>query len=93
MPKRDRTIFEPAPPIWKVRAIIEKLGGVGPVTEMLIARGFFPPGPDTVQGWANRNSVPGAWAPALFALALDNNIIESPMDALITDTKLEKKSA
>ena len=69
MPKRDRTIFQPQIPVWKVRDIIARLGGVGPTTEKLMAKGFFPPPADTVQGWSTRNSVPGAWSPALFALA------------------------
>jgi hypothetical protein len=73
--------------------MIEKLGGVGPVTEKLMSRGFFPPGVDTVQGWSTRNSVPGAWAPALFTLAIEAGLIETPMDALIRDFKLEPKGS
>jgi len=91
MPKRDRTIFTPAPPVWKVRDIIEKLGGVGQTTEKLMAKGFFPPGADTVQGCSTRNSLPGAWAPAVFALAQDAGLIESPMDALVKDFRLKAK--
>jgi hypothetical protein len=91
MPKRDRTIFQPQPPVWKVRDIIEKLGGVGPTTEKLMARGFYPPGADTMQGWSTRNSVPGAWSPALFALAQDAGLIEHPMDALVRDFHLKRK--
>ena len=91
MPKRERILFEPDPPVWKIRDIIEKLGGVGPTTEKLMARGFFPPGADTIQGWVTRNSVPGSWSPALFSLAQAEGLIETPMDALIRDTKLEPK--
>jgi hypothetical protein len=91
MPKRERILFEPDPPVWKIRDIIEKLGGVGPTTEKLMARGFFPPGADTVQGWITRNSLPGSWSPAIFALAQAEGLIETPMDALIRDTKLEPK--
>lgn len=93
MPKRERTIFEPVPPVWKVRDIIVKLGGVGPITEKLMAKGFFPPGADTVQGWITRNSLPGAWSPAVFSLAQDAGLIESPMDALMRDVKLEPKGS
>lgn len=85
MTKKDRTIFAPSPPQWKARAMIARLGGVGGVTEKLIAKGFFPPGPDTVQGWSSRNSIPGAWAPAVFALAMEHKLIKNPMDALIKD--------
>jgi len=91
MPKRNRTIFAPATPVWKVRDMIERLGGVGPTTEKLMAKGFFPPPADTVQGWSTRNSLPGAWAPAVFALAQDAGLIETPMDALIHDFRLKPK--
>lgn len=91
MPRRERTIFTPVTPAWKVRDIIENLGGVGGLAEKLMAKGFFPPGADTMQGWATRNSIPGAWAPAVFALAQDARLIESPMDALIHDFRLSKK--
>jgi hypothetical protein len=90
MPKRDRTIFTPVPPVWKVRDMIERLGGVGPMTEKLMSKGFFPPGADTVQGWVTRNSLPGAWAPALFSLAQDAGLIDNPMDALVRDFRLKK---
>jgi hypothetical protein len=78
MSKKDRTIFAPQIPVWRMRDIITELGGVGPLTEKLIAKGFFPPGPDTVQGWVTRNSVPGPWSPAVLALALEEGIIKSP---------------
>jgi hypothetical protein len=73
--------------------MIEKLGGVGAVAEKLMARGFFPPGADTMQGWVTRNSIPGSWSPALFAIAQAENLIENPMDALIRDFRLKKKGA
>lgn len=91
MARRNRTIFAPAPPVWKIRDMIHKLGGVGPMTEKLVAKGFMPPGDNTVQGWATRNSVPGAWSPALFSLAQDEGLIENPMDALVRDFKLKNK--
>ena len=43
MPKRDRTLFEPEPPVWKIKDIIDKLGGVGAITEKLMAKGFSRP--------------------------------------------------
>ena len=91
MPKRERILFEPDPPVWKVKDMIDKLGGVGGMTDKLMARGFFPPGADTIQGWSTRNSLPGAWAPAVFAVAQAEGLIETPMDALVRDTKLEPK--
>ena len=91
MPKRERILFAPVPPVWKVRDMIERLGGVGPTTDKLMAKGFFPPGVDTIQGWSTRNSVPGSWSPALFSLAQDEGLIESPMDALVRDFRLKNK--
>lgn len=74
--------------MWKARDLIARLGGVGILTEKLMNKGLFPPGPDTVQGWSARNSIPGAWSPAVFAIALEEGIIKSPMDARIKDHKL-----
>ena len=59
MPKRDRRLFTTEVPMWKVRSLIQDLGRIGGVTEKLMARGFNPPTPDAIQGWYNRNSVPG----------------------------------
>jgi len=56
-----------------------------------VVQRFFPPGADTVQGWSTRNSVPGAWSPALFAIAQSEGLIETPMDALVRDFKLGPK--
>jgi hypothetical protein len=93
MPKRDRTIFKSTTPVWKIKDIIEQLGGIGGTAEKLMAKGFFPPNANTMQGWATRNSVPGAWAPAVFSLAQDAGLIENPMDALVRDFKLKKKGS
>ena len=92
MPKRDRTVFTPVVPAWKIKDMIEQLGGVGGTAEKLMAKGFFPPGADTMQGWATRNSVPGAWSPALFSLAQDAGLIENPMDALVRDFRLRRRA-
>lgn len=86
--KRDRTFYPPRVPMWKARDMIAHLGGVGGLTEKLMAKGFLPPGPDTVQGWSTRNSIPGAWAPAVYGLALEHKVIRSPFDALIRDEPL-----
>jgi hypothetical protein len=41
MPKRDRTLFKPEDPIWNIRYLITKLGGVGPTTEKLMAKAEY----------------------------------------------------
>jgi hypothetical protein len=91
VPKKSRTVFAPVPPVWKIKDMIEQLGGVGPLTEKLMARGFFPPGVDTMQGWATRNSLPGAWSPAVFAVAQAEMLIETPMDALVRDFRIKNR--
>ena len=92
MPKRDYTLFDKVDPVWKVRDLIKRLGGVGSLQKKLMAKGLFPPGPDIIQGWYHRNSLPGCWSPAVFALAIEEGIIRSPMDALIRDTRLSPGS-
>ena len=91
MPKRERILFAPAPPVWKVRDIIEKPRRRGPYHRKTHGQGLFPPGADTVQGWATRNSLPGSWSPAVFALAQDAGLIETPMDALVRDFRLDAR--
>jgi len=91
MPKRERILFAPAPPEWQVRDMVTKLGGVGGLTDKLMARGFFPPGSDTIQGWVTRNSLPGSWSPAVFALAQDEGLIETPLDVLMNGRRLKPK--
>lgn len=90
MPKADLTIFDPATPVWKAKALINKLGGVSGLTDKLLAKGFFPPGPDTIQGWISRNAISAPWAPAVFQIAMEEGIIQKPMDALITDFSHER---
>ncbi len=88
MPKRERILFDPVTPVWKIRDIIDQLGGVGGVQDKLMKKGLFPPPIDTIQGWSTRNSVPGAWSPALFGLAQEAHLIKTPFDALVNDFRL-----
>lgn len=88
MPKRDRTLTDTQDPMWKVRDLVANLGGIGPLTEKLIAKGFAPPPPNTIQGWVSRNSIPGTWSPAVFALAIEEGLIRTPLDAMIKDLRL-----
>lgn len=89
MTKRERTLFPPREPMWKAKDLIMALGGVGGITERLMELGLFPPGADTIQGWATRNRIPGPWSPAVFALALREKVIDTPLDALIPDTPMK----
>ena len=87
MPKAERTLFPPRVPMWQAKALIARLGGVGPVAEKLMAKGFSPPSQDTIQGWSTRNSIPGAWSPAVFGLALEEGLIRTPMELVLSETK------
>jgi len=86
MPKRDRTLFPTRAPMWRVRDVIDHLGKVSGVTEKLMAKGYHPPAPDTVQGWVTRNSIPGSWMPAVLGLAMDEQLIRHPEELLLKET-------
>lgn len=42
MPKKERILFESRTPMWQVREIVRHLGGVGPLAEKLMAKGYRP---------------------------------------------------
>ena len=68
MAKKERILFESHAPMWRVRDVIAHLGGVGKLSEKLMAKGFRPPGADTMQGWVTRNSIPSAWQLAVIGI-------------------------
>ena len=87
MPKQERILFDSHAPMWRIRDVITHLGGVGKLSEKLLAKGYRPPGVDTIQGWVSRNSIPGAWLPAVLGLAMDEHLIHHPEELLIEETK------
>jgi hypothetical protein len=86
MPKRERILFDPRPPLWRVRDIITHLGGVGGVAEKLMAKGYHPPRADTMQGWVTRNQIASPWVPAVLGLAMDEGLIRHPEELLLKET-------
>lgn len=86
MPKKERTLFEVHAPMWRIRDIIHHLGGVGKVSEKLIAKGYRPPRADTMQGWITRNQIPSPWVPAVLALAIEEQLINNPEELLLRET-------
>ena len=86
MPKKERTLFEVHPPMWRIRDIIIHLGGVGKIAEKLMAKGYHPPRADTMQGWVTRNQIPAQWVPAVLALAIDEQLINNPEELLLRET-------
>jgi len=86
MPKHDRTLFPTRTPMWRVRDIIKHLGGVGGVTEKLMAKGYRPPNADAMQGWVTRNSIPSPWVYPVLGLAMDEQLIRHPEELLLKET-------
>jgi hypothetical protein len=86
MPKRERTIFPTRTPMFRVRDIIDHLGGVGGVAEKLIAKGYHPPAADTMQGWVTRNSIPSPWVYPVLGIAMDEQLIAHPEELLLKET-------
>jgi hypothetical protein len=87
MPKRERIIFESHAPMWRIRDIVHHLGGVGPLAEKLMAKGYRPPAADTMQGWVTRNSIPSPWVPAVLGIAMDEQLIAHPEELLYSESK------
>jgi len=62
-------------PEWRFKDILMYLGTAGDIRNLLKAKGYQPPPEDTVQGWRNRNSIPGKWVPVLIELAIERQMI------------------
>lgn len=84
---KNRTMFPPRPPKWRYRDLISHLGGIQTLTRSLEARGYAPPGPETIKGWKGRDSIPPAWLPAVLAVALEQRVIAGPEDLLVEGSK------
>jgi hypothetical protein len=63
-------------PEWLYRDLLVGLGTSGDVRALLEAKGYQPPPEDTVQGWKNRNSIPGKWVPVLVELGIEKGIFK-----------------
>ena len=85
--KKERILFEPRAPMWRIRDAIHYLGGVGKVSEKLIAKGYRPPPANTMQGWATRNQIPSPWQLAIIGLAMDEGLIAHPDELLLKETQ------
>ena len=86
MPKRERILFEARNPMWRIRDIVHHFGGVGPLAETLMAKGYRPPAADTMQGWVTRNQIPSLWVLAVVGLAMDEHLINHPEEILLKET-------
>ena len=62
-------------PEWRYKDLLVGLGTSGEVRALLKDKGYAPPPEDTVQGWKNRNSIPGKWVPVLIELAIEKGIV------------------
>lgn len=86
MPKRERILLEPHAPMWRIRDIVHHLGGIGPVAEKLMAKGYRPPNASAMAGWVTRNQIPAPWLPAVLGLAMDEHLIHHPEEILLRET-------
>ena len=71
MPKKTK------PPLWRYYDLLILLGTANEIRGMLQDKGYTPPPEDTVQGWRNRNSIPGKWVPVMLQLAVEKGFIKS----------------
>lgn len=67
-------------PDWRFREILKALGTADEIKWMFFGKGFEPPPEDTIQGWRNRNSIPGKWLPVILDLAAERGIITTLAD-------------
>ena len=67
-------------PEWRFRYILKNLGTADEIRFGLGLRGYDAPPEDTVQGWRNRNSVPGCWVPVLIEMAVEAGLIKDIAD-------------
>jgi hypothetical protein len=69
-----------ARPSWLFKNLLTILGSTGDIRSMLYDKGFFPPPDDTIQGWRNRNSIPGKWVPVLIQLGIERGFLRDIND-------------
>lgn len=86
MPKRERILFEAHAPMWRIRDMVAHLGGVGAVSEKLMAKGYRPPRADAMQGWVTRNQIPSPWTYAVLGLAMDEHLVAHPEELLLRES-------
>jgi hypothetical protein len=86
MPIPERMLFDPKTPMWRIRDLVGYLGGVGKVAEKLMAKGYRPPGVNTMAGWVTRNQIPAPWLMAILSIAIEERLIINPEELLIRET-------
>lgn len=79
-------------PEWRFKQILLELGTAEEVCWLLFGKGFEPPPEDTVQGWRNRNSIPGCWVPVIMELAFEKGLIETIDDLKPREKKNDRSS-
>ena len=79
---------KPVQPAWRYYDLLILLGSANEIRRMLEAKGYKPPPENTVQGWRNRNSIPGKWVPVMLQLAVEKGFIKD-----IDDLRYTSKAA
>ena len=67
-------------PEWRFKHILRSLGTADDIRWLLFGKGYTPPPEDTIQGWRNRNSIPGKWVPVIIELAQEKRLIRDVAD-------------
>lgn len=67
-------------PEWRFRQILLDIGTADEICMLLFSKGYEPPPEDTIQGWRNRNSIPGPWVPVIIQLAREKGLISTIED-------------
>lgn len=70
-------------PSWDFYNLLDRLGSVADVRQIIDEAGYNVPPRETVQGWRSRNAVPGCWVPVLIQVGLDRGLINRVDDLLI----------
>lgn len=81
-----------AEPTWLYRDLLMFLGTAKDIQRMLRAEGYEPPPEDTIQGWRNRNSIPGKWAPVVIQLGLARGVLGKVADLKPREKKNDRRS-
>jgi hypothetical protein len=62
---------------WRLKELIQTLGGIQVLREKISKRGIEPPPMACLEGWRKRASMPGHWALTLVQIAQEEGIINS----------------
>jgi len=62
-------------PAYKFKTFIAAFGNNAEIQDIIRDSGFEPPPIATIQGWRDRNSIPGKWLPILLMYAVSTGFL------------------